>query len=201
MQQALNRGSHTGRRLGRYTIGSDYHHDDQCAVTGSWWLCLCRSCVVARRNLSDAGSHVTEYRQRSSSSDVARYCFELRHHPAERVGVDIAVRARPSPAGGKTALLTIAVYLVGCPSWLASPALVSLSSSSPQPRLLRSRIFRTWPPCGSARRRTPRRCASEHAATVFTTGLFIAAFVSIPIVNLATPLFGMTFMVRLCTSD
>ena len=39
-------------------------------------------------------------------------------------------------------------------------------------------------------------------ATVFTAGLVIAAFVSIPIVNLATPLFGMAFMVhmhkRLC---
>ncbi|MGZ3289591.1 MAG: sulfate transporter family protein, partial [Xanthobacteraceae bacterium] len=28
-------------------------------------------------------------------------------------------------------------------------------------------------------------------------GLFIAAFVSIPIVNLATPLFGMAFMVHM----
>ena len=36
-----------------------------------------------------------------------------------------------------------------------------------------------------------------NAATVFTAGLFIAAFVSIPIVNLATPLFGMAFMVHM----
>ncbi|MCC6777236.1 MAG: sulfate transporter family protein [Hyphomicrobiales bacterium] len=33
-------------------------------------------------------------------------------------------------------------------------------------------------------------------ATVFTAGLLIAAFVSIPIINLATPLFGMAFMVH-----
>ena len=33
--------------------------------------------------------------------------------------------------------------------------------------------------------------------TVFVAGLFIAAFVSIPIVNLATPLFGMAFMVHM----
>jgi CysZ protein len=32
---------------------------------------------------------------------------------------------------------------------------------------------------------------------VFIAGLFIAAFVSIPIVNLATPLFGMAFMVHI----
>jgi CysZ protein len=37
----------------------------------------------------------------------------------------------------------------------------------------------------------------ENAATIFTAGLFIAAFVSIPIVNLATPLFGMAFMVHM----
>ena len=32
---------------------------------------------------------------------------------------------------------------------------------------------------------------------MFTAGLLIAAFVSIPIVNLATPLFGMAMMVHL----
>jgi uncharacterized protein involved in cysteine biosynthesis len=37
----------------------------------------------------------------------------------------------------------------------------------------------------------------DNASTVFTAGLFIAAFVSIPIVNLATPLFGMAFMVHM----
>ncbi len=37
----------------------------------------------------------------------------------------------------------------------------------------------------------------DNAATVFTAGLVIAAFVSIPIVNLATPMFGMAFMVHM----
>jgi CysZ protein len=37
----------------------------------------------------------------------------------------------------------------------------------------------------------------DNAALVFTAGLIIAAFVSIPIVNLATPLFGMAFMVHM----
>jgi uncharacterized protein involved in cysteine biosynthesis len=36
-----------------------------------------------------------------------------------------------------------------------------------------------------------------HRATIFTAGLFIAGFVSIPIVNLATPLFGTAFMVHM----
>ena len=37
----------------------------------------------------------------------------------------------------------------------------------------------------------------DNAAMVFTAGLFIAAFVSIPIVNLATPVFAMAFMVHM----
>jgi CysZ protein len=36
-----------------------------------------------------------------------------------------------------------------------------------------------------------------NGGTVFVAGLLIAAFVSIPIVNLATPLFGMAFMVHM----
>ena len=36
-----------------------------------------------------------------------------------------------------------------------------------------------------------------NGGTVFVAGLFIAAFVSIPIVNLATPLFGVAFMVHM----
>jgi uncharacterized protein involved in cysteine biosynthesis len=37
----------------------------------------------------------------------------------------------------------------------------------------------------------------HYATTVFMAGLIIAAFVSIPIVNLATPLFGMALMVHM----
>ena len=36
-----------------------------------------------------------------------------------------------------------------------------------------------------------------HQGTVFTAGLFIAGFVSIPILNLATPLFGTALMVHM----
>jgi uncharacterized protein involved in cysteine biosynthesis len=36
----------------------------------------------------------------------------------------------------------------------------------------------------------------QNAATVYVGGLLIAAFVSIPIVNLATPLFAMALMVH-----
>jgi CysZ protein len=36
-----------------------------------------------------------------------------------------------------------------------------------------------------------------NAAYVFLAGMVIAAFVSIPIINLATPIFAMAFMVHL----
>jgi CysZ protein len=48
--------------------------------------------------------------------------------------------------------------------------------------------------------RTPAEAKAmrkHNAGRVFTAGLVIAAFVSIPIVNLATPLFGMAFMVHM----
>ena len=37
----------------------------------------------------------------------------------------------------------------------------------------------------------------DNAAIIFLAGLIIAAFVSIPFLNLATPLFGMAFMVHM----
>jgi CysZ protein len=47
--------------------------------------------------------------------------------------------------------------------------------------------------------RTPveaKALRKRHAAAVYTAGLLIAAFVSVPIVNLATPLFAMALMVH-----
>src|SRR5438067_1809331 len=41
-----------------------------------------------------------------------------------------------------------------------------------------------------------KRLRKEHHGTVLIAGLFVAAFVSIPIVNLATPLFGTAMMVH-----
>jgi uncharacterized protein involved in cysteine biosynthesis len=42
-----------------------------------------------------------------------------------------------------------------------------------------------------------RALRKQHATTVFMGGMLIAAFVSIPIVNLATPLFATAFMVHM----
>src|SRR5437899_1817893 len=42
-----------------------------------------------------------------------------------------------------------------------------------------------------------KRLRKTHQDTIFVAGMIIAAFVSIPILNLATPLFGMAFMVHM----
>lgn len=41
-----------------------------------------------------------------------------------------------------------------------------------------------------------RELTRRHATTLFFAGLFIAGFVSVPVLNLFTPLFGVAFMVR-----
>jgi len=42
-----------------------------------------------------------------------------------------------------------------------------------------------------------KRLRKMHHGTIVFAGCFIAAFVSIPILNLATPLFGTAFMVHM----
>lgn len=118
---------------------------------------------------------------------------EREHYPAERPGTALPV-GLASVEGVKTALLTGLVYLVALPfvvfagigvigffiatAWLLGREYFELAA------------MRFRPP---AEAKALRR---ENAALIFTAGLFIAAFVSIPIVNLATPLFGMAFMVH-----
>ena len=105
-------------------------------------------------------------------------------------------RCRSRPIEGvKIALLTILVYLVALPFVLVAGAgfliffIATAWLQGKQYFELAAMRFR--PPAEAKAMR------KHHAATVFTAGLFIAAFVSIPIVNLATPLFGMAFMVHM----
>jgi uncharacterized protein involved in cysteine biosynthesis len=119
---------------------------------------------------------------------------EREHYPAERVGT-----AQPFglaiTQGIKTALLTIVVYLIALPFvFLAGVGFIAFFIATAW--LLGREYFEL----AAMRFRTPAEAKAmrkQHATTVFTAGLFIAAFVSIPIVNLATPLFGMAFMVHM----
>jgi CysZ protein len=125
--------------------------------------------------------------------DVADH-VEREHYPAERPGV-----ALPLPVaitqGVKTASLTILVYLVALPFVLFAGAgfIIFFIATA---WLLGREYFEL----AAMRFRSPQDAKAmrkDNAATVFTAGLFIAAFVSIPIVNLATPVFAMAFMVHM----
>jgi CysZ protein len=125
--------------------------------------------------------------------DVADH-VEREHYPAERPGVALPLNIS-IPEGIKTALLTLLVYLVALPFVLFAGAgfLIFFIATA---WLLGREYFEL----AAMRFRSPAEAKAmrkHNAATVFTAGLFIAAFVSIPIVNLATPLFGMAFMVHM----
>ena len=95
----------------------------------------------------------------------------------------------PRIEGVKTALLALLVYLVrGAVSAVRRARAADLlrrDRLSARPRILPAR--RDALPFGRAGQAS---CASCTTTRIFTAGLFIAAFVSIPILNLATPLFG-----------
>jgi CysZ protein len=125
--------------------------------------------------------------------DVADH-VERAHYPAERPGAALPVGLAMAE-GVKTAALTILVYLIALPFvFVAGAGLVAFFIATAW--LLGREYFEL----AAMRFRSPTEAKAmrrQNAAAVFTAGLVIAAFVSIPIVNLATPLFGMAFMVHM----
>jgi CysZ protein len=116
------------------------------------------------------------------------------HYPADPPGSALPL-ARASWEGIKIALLALLVYLV-CLPFLLFAGLGALIFFLATAYLLGREYFELaamrFHPVDEAKalRRT-------HRGTVFTAGCFIAAFVSIPILNFATPLFGTAFMVHM----
>ena len=125
--------------------------------------------------------------------DVADH-VEREHYPAECPGIALPFGLAMTE-GIKTALLTILVYLIALPFvFVAGAGFIAFFIATAW--LLGREYFEL----AAMRFRSPAEAKAmrkHHAATVFTAGLFIAAFVSIPIVNLATPVFGMAFMVHM----
>jgi CysZ protein len=125
--------------------------------------------------------------------DVAEI-IEREDYPADRVGEALPFALAISE-GIRTALLTIVVYLIALPLvWLAGIGFIGFFIATAW--LLGREYFKL----AAMRFLSPgdaKAMRAQHATTVFTAGLVIAAFVSIPIVNLATPLFGMAFMVHM----
>ena len=119
---------------------------------------------------------------------------EREHYPADPPGKALPLWLALWE-GAKTALLALVVYLCAAPLLLFAGfgAVVFFLATA---YVLGREYFEL-----AAMRLRPRPEAKalrrRNAAMVYVGGLFIAAFVSIPIVNLATPLFAMAFMVHL----
>ena len=115
------------------------------------------------------------------------------HYPAERPGSALPL-ARALIEGLKTALLAVLLYLLALPFFFFGIGVivfffVTAYLLGREYFLLAAMRFRSVEEAKAFRK--------EHAATVFASGCVLAAFVSIPIVNLATPLFGTAFMVHM----
>jgi len=119
---------------------------------------------------------------------------ERQHYPNEPVGTPLPA-LRATLEGGKTALLTVVIYLIAVPSLLIA-GLGTIIFFVATAYLLGREYFEL-----AAMRYRPAAQAKmlrkRNQRTVFIAGMFIAAFVSIPIVSLATPLFAMALMVHM----
>lgn len=119
---------------------------------------------------------------------------EREYYAADPVGQALPLD-RSLFEGIKTALIAVVIYLIALPfilfaglgflilfiaaAWLLSREYFELAAMRFRPPA-EAKVFR-----------------KANQSSVFSAGLLIAAFVSIPIVNLATPLFGMAMMVHL----
>ncbi len=116
------------------------------------------------------------------------------HYPADPPGMPISA-TRGLVEGVKTGLLTVLVYLIALPLLLFA-GMGFLIFFMANAYLLSREYFLL-----AAMRFQPveeaRILRKRHQTRIFTAGLFIAVFVSIPILNLATPLFAMALMTHM----
>ncbi len=118
---------------------------------------------------------------------------ERAHYPADPPGKALPLWLAMWE-GGKTALLAVLIYLCAAPLLLFAGfgAVIFFLATA---YILSREYFEL----AAMRFRPPAEAKllrKRNAMTVYIGGLFIAAFVSIPIVNLATPLFAMALMVH-----
>ena len=127
-------------------------------------------------------------------ADEIAAAVEREHYPADPPGTALPLW-RAIVEGLQTALLAIAIYLCAAPFLLFAGfgAVIFFVATA---YILGREYFEL----AAMRFRSPaeaKRLRRRNAATVYLGGLLIAAFVAIPIVNLATPLFAMSLMVHL----
>ena len=118
---------------------------------------------------------------------------EERYYPADPPGRPLPLAAALME-GLKAALLALAVYVCALPFLLIAGlgvVMFFLATAYLQGRVFFELVAMRFHPVGVA-----SRLRREHGATVFAAGIFIAAFLSIPIVGLAAPLFGTALMLH-----
>lgn len=125
--------------------------------------------------------------------DVAE-AVEREHYPAEPVGTPLPLMTAVVE-GAKIAMLSLLVYFVALPFVLfAGFGFLILFVANAY--LLSREYFEL----AAMRFRTPAEAVAMRKANsgyVFMAGMVIAAFVSIPILNFATPVFAMAFMAHI----
>jgi CysZ protein len=116
------------------------------------------------------------------------------YYPADPAGTALPL-ARAITEGSKAALLALVVYLCAMPFlFLAGFGAIIFFIATAYV------LGRTYFELAAMRFHpvTEAKALRRHnSMLIFIAGMFIAVFVSIPIVNLATPLFGMAFMVHM----
>ena len=119
---------------------------------------------------------------------------ERTHYPADPIGRALPI-GEAILEGVKAALLAILIYLCAVPFLLIAGLgflIFFIATAYVQGRVYFELAAMRFHPAAEA-----RRLRRIHQSTVFVAGLFIAAFLSIPVVSLATPLFGTAFMVHI----
>jgi uncharacterized protein involved in cysteine biosynthesis len=126
-------------------------------------------------------------------SDEIAEQVERAHYPADPPGTAVPI-ARALIEGVKAAALAILVYLVALPFLFVAGlgAVIFFLANA----FLLGRVYFELAAMRFHPVKDAKRLRKAHHGTAFTGGLLIAAFVSIPIVNLATPLFGMALRVH-----
>jgi CysZ protein len=118
---------------------------------------------------------------------------EHEYYPGDVPGIHVPI-GRALVEGVKAALLALVVYLVALPFLLLAGVgaiIFFLATAFLLGRVYFELAALRFHPAAEA-----KRLRKAYQGSVFLAGLIIAAFVSIPIVNLATPLFGMALMVH-----
>ena len=118
---------------------------------------------------------------------------EKRYYPFDPPGRPLPL-ASAFLEGIKVALLSLAIYVCALPFLLVAGlgvVMFFLATAYLQGRVFFELVAMRFHPVAVA-----RELRREHGATVFVAGILIAAFLSIPVVGLAAPLFGTALMVH-----